>query len=123
VSPDCQDPRIREILQLISRLTGKDIDWDEPSTGLERDDIDCIIDGLTALVEQRIDWQSSQREFEARFRSLVENSPDHISILDNQYQIQYVNDPTSKGGGSALARRTYTPPSNLAGLQRPGGQY
>ncbi len=94
MSPDCQDPRIREILELISQLASDDTNRDEQSADHERDDIDCIVDGLTALVEQRIKWQSSQREFEARFRSLVENGPNHIvTFLDNQYQIQYMNGP------------------------------
>jgi PAS domain S-box-containing protein len=74
-------------------MTGEAVDEDRPSAGRERDDLDCIVDGLTALAEQRIEWQSSQREFEARFRSVAENSPDHLSILDNHYQIQYMKVP------------------------------
>ncbi len=94
MSPDCQDPRIRQILELISQLAGDVTNRDEQPAGHERDDIDCIVDGLTVLAEQRNQWQSSQREFEAWFRSLVENGPNHIvTFLDNQYQIQYMNGP------------------------------
>ncbi|MCP4679161.1 MAG: PAS domain S-box protein [Deltaproteobacteria bacterium] len=53
-----------------------------------------VIDGVVIVFEDSIKRRKAEkdlRESEEKWRSITENSPDHIMLLDTNYKIQFVN--------------------------------
>ncbi|MDM8521727.1 PAS domain S-box protein, partial [Anaerolineales bacterium HSG6] len=99
-------PEIRELV--IEKAIRQD-GWHEIETQLRRQDNSIIearlfyrrvksqddspdqLEGFIEDITERKLAETALQESEAKFRSLVENSPDYISIIDREYIIQFIN--------------------------------
>jgi PAS domain S-box-containing protein len=74
MSVTLQDPRIQKIFQLVSSLTGL-------ADRGNRDELDNILDGLTALVKERTELNAAKQKSEERFSTIFHSSPIGMSVM------------------------------------------